>query len=147
MNEIVFQGPNWKTFSPMMRDDFTLFDAYEYVPPPPHIKKGEFPVPIHVKYLQKDKRCKKHHLEGWKARNGLLRNSATRHPAPCALCPPVHSPVRPSWQAFTTEKLTFTAEEHEGNHLFFYDVPARAKWMESILAKLPPGFGTSVDVS
>ena len=25
MNEVVFAPPNWPTYSPMMRDDFTLF--------------------------------------------------------------------------------------------------------------------------
>ena len=41
---------------------------------------------------------------------------------------------------FTSEKLSFTVEELPGNHLFFYDVPARAKWMESVIAKLPAAF-------
>ena len=25
MNEVVFAPPNWPTYSPMLRDDFTLF--------------------------------------------------------------------------------------------------------------------------
>ena len=49
----------------MMRDDFTLFDSYEYTPPPAFLR-GQFPVPIQAKHFEKDKRCKKHHLEGWK---------------------------------------------------------------------------------
>ena len=106
---VVFQPPNWQTFSGMMRDDFTLFDSFVYMPPPPHIAKGEFPVPIKAKYAEKDGRCKKHHLEMWKA--------------------------------FTSEKLKFTAELTPGNHLFFYDVPARATWMHSVLKDLPDGFG------
>jgi len=41
------------------------------------------------------------------------------------------------WKALTTEKLTFTVEEMEGNHLFFYDVPARKTWMEKVISYLP----------
>jgi len=108
VNEIIFQESNWKAFNGMMRDDFTLFDSYTYTPPPAHIAKGEFPVPIKTYCLDKDQRCKRNHLEMWKA--------------------------------FTTEKLTFETTEMGGNHLFFYDVPARAKWMESIISKLPPAF-------
>ena len=102
------QASNWKTFAPMMRDDFTLFDEYVYTPLPSHLPNGEFPFPIQAKYLVDDKRCKKEHLEMWKA--------------------------------FTSEKLSFTCEQYAGNHLFFYDVPARAKWMEGVIAKLPAGF-------
>ena len=51
----------------MMRDDFTLFDEYEYVPPPAHLLKGEFPVPIQTRALPDDQRCKKKHLEMWKS--------------------------------------------------------------------------------
>ena len=29
------------------------------------------------------------------------------------------------WKEFTTEQLSFVCEQKEGNHLFFYDVPAR----------------------
>ena len=115
VNEIVFQPANWKVFSGMMRDDFTLFDSYVYTPPPPHLPKGEFPVPIKAKYAESDWRCKKHHLE--------------------------------MWRAFTTEKLTFTTEQTPGNHLFFYDVPARAAWMNSVLKDLPEGFRTTAPVS
>lgn len=108
VNEIVFQASNWKTFSPMMRDDFTLFDSYEYVPPPAHLPKGEFPVPIQAKYLAKDQRCKEKHLQMWKN--------------------------------LTSEKLSFTCTQLEGNHLFFYDVPARLKWMDDVIAKMPDMF-------
>ena len=108
VNEIVFQASNWKTFSPMMRDDFTLFDEYTYTPLPPHVKGGAFPFPITTRYFVDDGRCKKAHLELWKA--------------------------------FTTEKLSFTCDEFDGNHLFFYDVPARAKYMEDLVKKLPPAF-------
>jgi len=115
VNEIVFQGANWKTFSPMMRDDFTLFDEYEYTPPPAFLKKGELPVKITTRYFTDDKRCKKEHLM--------------------------------MWQAFTSEKVSFSCEECEGNHLFFYDVPARAKYMESVLSKLPAEFAPTVSLS
>ena len=115
VNEVVFQPANWKVFSGMMRDDFTLFDSYVYTPPPAHVAKGEFPLPIKAKYAEMDGRCKKHHLEGWRA--------------------------------FTSEKLKFTVEQTPGNHLFFYDVPARAAWMHSVLKDLPDGFGASAVVS
>ena len=107
VNEIVFQGPNWKQFSPMMRDDFTLFDSYQFTPPPAHIGPA-FPIPILARYATKDRRCKKHHLEMWKR--------------------------------FTTEADAFHILETPGNHLFFYDVPARDTWMKSILKKLPAAF-------
>jgi len=108
VNEIVFQGANWKTFSPMMRDDFTLFDSFVYTPPPAHLPKGEFPVPMFGYRNLNDKRIKKEHLELWKK--------------------------------FTTEKVSFAVKEVDGNHLFFYDVPARAAWMEHIIRNLPAGF-------
>jgi surfactin synthase thioesterase subunit len=41
------------------------------------------------------------------------------------------------WKNFTTEKLAFTLDEMDGNHLFFYDVPARKVWMEKAITKLP----------
>lgn len=47
------------------------------------------------------------------------------------------------WQAYTTEHLAFTCERTAGNHLFFYDVPARAQWMTSILHKLPAAFNST----
>ena len=99
------------------RDDFTLFDSYEYAPPPPHLKLGEFPIPVQAKYFTDDARCKKKHL--------LM------------------------WQKLTSEKATFTCEELAGNHLFFYDVPRRATWMESIVKKLPKEFAPpgAVEVS
>ena len=51
-----------------------------------------------------------------------------------------------AWQAFTSEKLAFEVTEFEGNHLFFYQYPERAKWMEQIVKGLPAGFG-SVELS
>ena len=110
VNEIVFQAANWKTFAPMMRDDFSLFDTYENAAPPAHLKKGQFPVPIQARFLPDDQRCKKEHLE--------------------------------LWREFTSESFTNIGMD-AGNHLFFYDVPARAAWMESILSKLPAGFGAT----
>ena len=98
----------------MMRDDFTLFDEYTYSPPPSHLKKGEFPVPITARYFKADGRCKKSHLM--------------------------------MWQKFTSEKAAFVCEELEGNHLFFYDVPARAKYMEHVISKLPSEFKAAVEV-
>ena len=56
-----------QTFKDMMRDDFTLFDEYEYSPPPAFLPKGEFPFPIKVKVLKDDQRAKKKHLEAWQA--------------------------------------------------------------------------------
>ena len=51
-----------------------------------------------------------------------------------------------AWQAYTSEKLAFEVTEFEGNHLFFYQYPERAKWMENIVKGLPSGFG-SVELS
>jgi surfactin synthase thioesterase subunit len=45
------------------------------------------------------------------------------------------------WKAFTTEKGQFQVTEHAGNHLFFYQYPERAKWMEFVIKQLPAGFG------
>ena len=92
----------------MMRDDFTLFDAYEYTPVPAFLPKGEFPFPIKAKVLKDDLRAKRKHLEAWKA--------------------------------YTSEKLQFEVTENEGNHLFFYQYPERAKWMEGIIKGLPAAF-------
>lgn len=105
VNEVVFQEGNWKAFSGMMRDDFTLFDEYEYAPPPAHVARGEFPFPIQAKLLTDDRRCRRQHLE--------------------------------QWRGLTSEKLSFSVEECEGNHLFFYNNGHRAAWMRSVLAKLP----------
>lgn len=105
VNEVVFQPGNWDSFKGMMRDDFTLFDSYDYAPPPAHHANG-FPVPIQAYYAEKDKRIKKHHLEGWKK--------------------------------YTTE--AYSVDITPGNHLFFYDNPARAKFMEAVIAKLPAAF-------
>jgi surfactin synthase thioesterase subunit len=105
VNEIVFEEPNWKQYSGMMRDDFTLFDSYSFTPPPAHVGPS-FAIPMQARVLSKDCRCKKHHLELWKR--------------------------------FTT--ASFELEEMPGNHLFFYDVPARDEWMKSILKKLPTPF-------
>ena len=114
VNEIVFQPANWKTFAPMMRDDFACFDEYVYTPPPAHLKKGEFPFPITARYFKDDKRCKKEHLS--------------------------------SWIDLTSEKASFSCTEFEGNHLFFYQVPERAKYMEDVVAKLPAEF-KAVEIS
>jgi surfactin synthase thioesterase subunit len=108
VNEVLFQGNNWKAFGGMMRDDFTLFDEYEYSPPPAHVARGEFPIPMQARFLTDDRRCRRQHLEMWKA--------------------------------LTSEKLSFGVEECAGNHLFFYNNDHRAKWMNSVIATLPPGF-------
>lgn len=105
VNEIVFQPGNWKTFSPMMRDDFTLFDEYTFTPPPAHLKQGKFPVPMQTYYFVNDKRCKEKHLK--------------------------------LWSNFTDVPEKFVCEQLEGNHLFFYDVPARAAYMEKVISRLP----------
>ena len=44
------------------------------------------------------------------------------------------------WRRFTS--ASFSLEEIEGNHLFFYDVPHRAAYMNRVLAGLPAGFGS-----
>jgi len=103
VNAVVFAPPNWPTYSPMMRDDFTLFDSYAYSPAP-----APLPVPVRAFYAAADKRIKQRHVEGWRR--------------------------------FTS--ASFSLEEIEGNHLFFYDVPHRAAYMKRVLAGLPAGFGT-----
>ena len=60
VNEIVFQGSNWKTFGAMMRDDFTLFDEYAMG------IKEKFDVPIRAFYAESDKKVKKSHVELWR---------------------------------------------------------------------------------
>jgi len=105
VNEIALVPANFKIYGPLMRDDFTLFDEYEYTPLPDAVAGG-FPIPMEVTYAVKDKRIKKHHVE--------------------------------RWAKFTSS--TCNVYEGEGNHLFFYDVPARAKYMERVISKLPPAF-------
>ena len=84
-----------------MRDDFTLFDAYEYAPAP-----APLAVPVRAFYAAADKRIKKTHLEGWRR--------------------------------FTT--ASFSVDEVQGHHLFFYDPPQRAAFMNAVLAGLPDEF-------
>ena len=103
VNAVVFAPSNWPAYSPMMRDDFTLFDSYEYSPAP-----APLPVPVRAFYAAADKRVKQQHVE--------------------------------QWRRFTS--ASFSLEEIEGNHLFFYDVPHRAAYMNRVLAGLPAGFGT-----
>eukprot|EP00908_Phaeocystis_cordata_P011239 Transcript_22089.p1 GENE.Transcript_22089~~Transcript_22089.p1 ORF type:complete len:376 (-),score=139.09 Transcript_22089:73-1104(-) len=101
VNAVVFAPANWGTFSPIMRDDFTLFDAYEYAPAP-----APLAVPVRAFYAAADKRIKKTHLEGWRR--------------------------------FTT--ASFSVDEVQGHHLFFYDPPQRAAFMNAVLAGLPDEF-------
>jgi len=105
VNEIALADANFKTFGPMFRDDFSCFDEYVYTPLPDCIPGG-FPIPFQVYNATKDKRVKRHHVEGWKK--------------------------------FTSEECN--TYEVEGNHLFFFDVPARAKYMETVLSRLPAEF-------
>jgi len=65
VNEVALVPNNFKMYSPMFRDDFTLFDEYTFSPLPDGIKDG-FPVPFQVYYMIDDKRVKKEHVEGWK---------------------------------------------------------------------------------
>jgi len=60
VNEIVFGEGLWKQYKDMMRDDFTLFDAYEYQPAP-----GRIPVPINAFYAKDDKNVKEPHVKLW----------------------------------------------------------------------------------
>ena len=39
------------------------------------------------------------------------------------------------WRAFATG--SFALEQVDGNHLFFFDVPARAKYMQHVVSRLP----------
>ena len=39
------------------------------------------------------------------------------------------------WKNFTTESCA--VYETKGNHLFFFDVPARAEYMEKVVSRLP----------
>ena len=102
VNDIALTPSNFATFSPMFRDDFMLFDEYEYSPLPECIAGG-LPIPMQCYYAIDDKRVKKAHLEGWKN--------------------------------FTSE--TCDVYEAVGHHLFFFDVPARAKYMQDVISRLP----------
>ena len=105
VNAVVFAPANWGTFSPMMRDDFTLFDAYEH--PAAHASSPPFGCALRCYYAEKDKRVKKEHVE--------------------------------MWQRYGTG--SFSVEQVPGNHLFFYDVPARATYMRKVVEGLPsPAF-------
>ena len=44
------------------------------------------------------------------------------------------------WKDLTSDKASFHLEECEGNHLFFYNNDHRAKWMTSVIGKLPAAF-------
>ena len=180
VNEVVFTESNWKTFGGMMRDDFTLFDSYEYTPPPAFLPKGEFPFPIKAKYLTDDMRCKKHHLQLWQAftsekltfeatelagnhlffygafRSGLDPSTSGR---PLLLPLPLHPPlllhlIKCCLCCCCCRcccRCRYLCRCHcrrpGGAYLACADFPARAKWMESIIAGLPAGFGSSVEVS
>ena len=61
VNAVVFAPSNWPTYSPIMRDDFTLFDSYVYSPAP-----APLPVPVRAFYAAADKRIKQHHVEEWR---------------------------------------------------------------------------------
>ena len=61
VNTVVFAPSNWPTYSPIMRDDFTLFDSYVYSPAP-----APLPVPVRAFYAAADKRIKQHHVEEWR---------------------------------------------------------------------------------
>mmetsp|Transcript_30864 Transcript_30864/g.67601 ORF Transcript_30864/g.67601 Transcript_30864/m.67601 type:complete len:345 (-) Transcript_30864:494-1528(-) len=61
VNEIVFVPQNWEAYAPMMRDDFTLFDEYQFSPAP-----APFPVPIQAYFAKKDRKISQKHVEGWK---------------------------------------------------------------------------------
>jgi len=102
VNEVALVPQNFANFGPMFRDDFSCFDEYEYTPLPECISGG-FPIPIQAYYSDKDKRIKKHHVEGWKK--------------------------------FTSEQCD--VYETKGNHLFFFDVPARAEYMEKFISRFP----------
>ena len=105
INEVVFGEGTWKIYGPMMRDDFSLFDEYEYVAPPAFLPGGAFPFPIQAYWATGDARAKEHLMAPWKN--------------------------------FTSKD--FTLHETGGNHLFFYDIPARAAYMEAAITRLPAG--------
>ena len=102
INEVIFQPSMWKVYEGLLKDDFNLFDEYEYAPLPAPIS-----VPVRAYYAAKDKNVKRHHVDGWK------RLLAAGTP--------------------------FSVDEVGGNHLFFYDVPVRAAWMEAVVRGLPFG--------
>lgn len=95
----------------------------------------------------------------WKTFGGMMRDDFTLFDEYAYTDPPAHVvkgefpiPIRSfyfqkdlrikknhveMWKNFTTDKQSFTCEEMEGNHLFFYDVPARKAWMDKVISKLP----------
>ena len=53
------KGPNYEA---LMRDDFTLFDAYEYAP----AVAPQLPMPVSAYYARDDKNVKESHVATWK---------------------------------------------------------------------------------
>ena len=104
VNAVVFAPANWGTYSPMMRDDFTLFDAYEH--PAAYATSPAFGCALRCYFAEKDKKVNKEHVE--------------------------------MWQRYGAG--SFSVEQVPGNHLFFYDIPARATYMQKVVAGLPPAF-------
>ena len=43
------------------------------------------------------------------------------------------------WKRLLAAGTPFSVDEVGGNHLFFYDVPVRAAWMEAVVRGLPFG--------
>jgi len=65
VNEVVFSAAMWKkgpSYEGLMRDDFTLFDAYAYTPAP-----APLPLPISAYYAADDQNVKEEHVAGWRA--------------------------------------------------------------------------------
>ena len=65
INEVVFADGNWKTYGPMIKDDFSLFDTYAYEPPPPHLPDGKFDVPIQAYFAKEDHKVVEAHMKPW----------------------------------------------------------------------------------
>lgn len=65
VNEVVFSAGMWTkgpNYEALMRDDFTLFDAYEYAP----AVAPQLPMPVSAYYARDDKNVKESHVATWK---------------------------------------------------------------------------------
>ena len=62
VNKVVFTPQNWAVYESLMRDDFTLFDSYDYKP-----ASAKFEMPIMAWFATKDKKVMQAHMQGWAA--------------------------------------------------------------------------------
>lgn len=60
INEVVFSSQMWATYEPLLRADFTCFDAY-----PPSLEAAPLTFPVKGVYGTEDGRCTREQLESW----------------------------------------------------------------------------------